>query len=242
MKGFRGFPDGRVLFTPLPNLVFSELLPEIDSLNELKVTLHVLWLLGQKKGYPRCLTLHELLADEVLSRGLGDGERTASERLAEGLDLAQSRGTLLHLHAEVAGRIEELYFANTQNGRRAIEQLRAGELDIGQTLVALPAAPVGSPSERASRSDVFTLYEQNIGLITPLIAEELKEAERLYPADWLKAAFQLAVEYNRRNWRYIARILDRWAVEGRKDEKSGRRAKGEASGAAYRRGPVSRFI
>ena len=50
MKAFSGFPAGKVHFTPLPNLFFSQLLPAIDDLAELKVTLHIFWLLHQKKG------------------------------------------------------------------------------------------------------------------------------------------------------------------------------------------------
>jgi DnaD/phage-associated family protein len=63
--------------------------------------------------------------------------------------------------------------------------------------------------------NVFALYEQNIGIITPMIAEELKEAERVYPAQWIEDAFREAVALNKRSWRYIARILERWASEGK---------------------------
>ena len=67
----------------------------------------------------------------------------------------------------------------------------------------------------ASNLNIFTLYEQNIGMITPMIAEELKEAEKLYPLQWIEEAFKEAVTLNKRNWRYIARILERWASEGK---------------------------
>jgi DNA replication protein len=63
--------------------------------------------------------------------------------------------------------------------------------------------------------NVFALYEQNIGMITPLIAEELKDAERLYPPQWIEEAFKIAVTLNKRSWKYIARILERWASEGK---------------------------
>jgi hypothetical protein len=33
--------------------------------------------------------------------------------------------------------------------------------------------------------DVFTLYEQNIGMLTPIIADELLDAEKVYPANWI---------------------------------------------------------
>jgi DNA replication protein len=63
--------------------------------------------------------------------------------------------------------------------------------------------------------NIFALYEQNIGIITPMIAEELKEAENLYPPQWIEEAFREAVRLNKRSWKYIARILERWASEGK---------------------------
>jgi len=63
--------------------------------------------------------------------------------------------------------------------------------------------------------NIFALYEQNIGIITPMIAEELKEADKLYPPQWIEDAFKEAVTLNKRSWKYIARILERWASEGK---------------------------
>jgi DnaD/phage-associated family protein len=85
---------------------------------------------------------------------------------------------------------------------------------------SLPAESHGPPIV-----NVFTLYEQNIGMITPMIAEELKEAERLYPLQWIEEAFKEAVTLNKRSWRYIARILERWASEGKDSGKHRRNIK-----------------
>jgi DNA replication protein len=70
-------------------------------------------------------------------------------------------------------------------------------------------------SLQPSAINIFALYEQNIGMITPMIAEELKEAEKLYPPQWIEEAFKEAVALNKRSWKYIARILERWASEGK---------------------------
>jgi DNA replication protein len=70
-------------------------------------------------------------------------------------------------------------------------------------------------SRQLSAVNIFALYEQNIGIIQPLIAEELKEADKLYPPQWIEEAFKEAVALNKRSWRYIARILERWASEGK---------------------------
>ncbi len=214
MRPFAGFPPGGMKSTPVPNLVFSELLPQIEDLAELKVTLHVFWVLYQKKGFPRFVTLRELLDDGTLLLGLKGGGRAPEEALREGLGLAVARGTLLHLETELSGVEQELYFVNTDQSRKAVAKLRSGELDIGQVVLGGSGASTAVPE----RPNIFTLYEQNVGLLTPLLAEELSEAERLYPAPWIEDAFRQAVAYNRRSWQYIRRILERWAVEGKKDE------------------------
>ena len=67
----------------------------------------------------------------------------------------------------------------------------------------------------AERPSVYALYEQNIGLLTPILAEHLQDAEARYPMAWIDSAFEEAVANNKRNWRYIERILERWAAEGR---------------------------
>jgi hypothetical protein len=43
----------------------------------------------------------------------------------------------------------------------------------------------------------------------------LREAERLYPETWIKDAIKEAVALNKRSWRYIAAILERWSTEGK---------------------------
>jgi DnaD/phage-associated family protein len=77
--------------------------------------------------------------------------------------------------------------------------------------------------ETAGRPNIFTLYEQNIGMLTPLIAEQLRDAEQTYPAAWIEDAFREAVSLNKRSWKYIHAILERWRTEG-KDEKPDRRS------------------
>jgi DNA replication protein len=80
-------------------------------------------------------------------------------------------------------------------------------------------------SHRPPALNIFVLYEQNIGMIGPMIAEELKEAEKLYPPQWIEEAFEEAVTLNKRSWRYIARILERWASEGKDSGEHKRRIK-----------------
>lgn len=207
MRTFSGFPEGKTGIVRLPEPVFTELLPLIDDLDELKVVLHVLYRLQQGKGEIRYVSQRRLLSDPLLLRGL-----EGPEAVRRGLDRAVERGVLLQAEAEVDGHPDVVYLANSPRGRAALEALRQG----------LPPAETPPP-----RPNIFVLYEENIGPLTPLIAEELKEAEATYPADWIEAAFREAVARNKRSWKYIRTILERWHAEGRPDETDRRDREGD---------------
>jgi DNA replication protein len=213
-RTFGGFPAG-ARATAVPSAFFSELLPMIDDADELRVTLYVIYALGRRKGYPRFVTEAELQAESPLYAALGDADE-AIERARRGLDAAVARGSLLGLDLEHEGRAEALFFLNTPSDRRAVEQITDGRLDLGRVL----PAPRQSPEPH--KGGVFQLYEENIGPISPLVAEALKEAEELYPEEWLVEAMREAAMLNKRSWRYVEAILRRWATEGRKSEKAGR--------------------
>lgn len=210
-KPFAGFPAG-ALAIAVPNLFFTALLPYIDDPAELVVTVYFFFAHARKKGQPRFLTYAELAADGTLAAAL---ESLADGALRRGLNAAVERGTLLRLAVEHDGRAEELFFLNTPAGRRAMAAAGAGELDVGR----LPSE-VGEG--RRPLPSIFALYEENIGTIGPLIAEELKDAEARYPREWIEAAFREAVSLNKRSWSYVAAILRRWEAEGPDYEKAGR--------------------
>ena len=63
-------------------------------------------------------------------------------------------------------------------------------------------------------ADIFRIYEQNIGAITPMIAEALRDAERSDGPAWVVAAIEEAVRNNVRAWKYCEAILRRWRKDG----------------------------
>lgn len=204
---FPGFPS-RTGFTPIPNPFFSAILPGIRDIAELRVCLYIFWALYRKKGYPKFITYSDLRADAALMTSLeGDGA-SAEEALERGLKAAVERGTLITLKILTEGRSERLYFLNNEQSRRAAAQIESGQIPIGRAVLPEPASA-------EQKSNIFALYEQHIGLLTPMIVEDLKDAEAMYPAGWIEEAFREAVRLNKRSWRYISRILERWAKEGK---------------------------
>lgn len=213
---FAGYPSG-ARATPVPSLFFSELLPQIKDDAELRVTIYAFYALSRRKGYPRFVTLNELRAEAPLLASLErEGDDGPLGRLEAGLESAVKRGSLLALDLDCDGSAQRLFLLNTPTGRRAIEQLRDGRIDLGRPV------PVQQGAAAMPRDNLFLIYEENIGPLTPLVAQELKEAEELYPFEWLEEALREAALQNKRSWRYAAAILQRWATEGRRRETVGR--------------------
>ncbi len=227
MPAFAGFPPGKSPYIPLPEQFFTALLPEIEDINELKVTLHLFWLLYRKHGTPRCASDRELLADPQLRRALrrqGD-PRPLEERLRAALEAALTRGTMLRVRVRVDGELVTWYFFNTDRSRQVVAQLLHDEVSP-ELLLELEGPAGTTPGERLieleiERPNIFTLYEQNVGLLPPLLAEELREAEERYPRDWIEEAFRLAIHQNKRRWSYIRAILNRWETDGKGEQAHG---------------------
>jgi DnaD/phage-associated family protein len=164
-------------FISLPDSFFTQVMPKIQDLAELKIVLYVSYLILRKQERPYFVTYKELLSHELVAT-MGE------EALRQALDLAVEHGVLLHSTVNINGVPEDVYSLTTESHQQ-------------------PAV------------NIFALYEQNIGIITPMIAEELKEADKLYPPQWIVEAFKEAVTLNKRSWKYIVRILERWASEGK---------------------------
>jgi DNA replication protein len=203
LKTFGGVPSGRVSITPLANLLFTDLFPEIDDLGELKTTLHIFWLVANGKA--QYVRLSDLSADRTLMRSLSTSGVKPEEELKRALGAAAARGALLRLQSE-----DEFYFVNNELGRRAFEAMEKEGSPRRSTIVGR--------ADTLDRPNIFSLFEQNMGLLTPMIAEELKDAEKEYPAEWIEEAIKLAIENNVRKWSYARKILERWRAEGRQTD------------------------
>lgn len=226
--GRGGFPEG-ARATPIPSLFFSDVLPAIEDEAELLVTLYAFYLLGRKRPAVRFFVESELAAEAPLLRALdrlAGGDGGVLEALRQGLSAAVRRGTLLRAVSRREGKSIDLYAIHSPAGLALLRDV-AGSQAI---------APPGGAVEAAAGPlpNIFALYEANIGVISPLLAEQMREAEAEFPWPWIEAAFREAVALNRRNWRYIERILQRWRSEGPDLEAIRRSAEGESHGLAGR--------
>jgi DnaD/phage-associated family protein len=216
MKTFSGFPDGDLKMSALPEMFYTGLLPLIDDLLELKVTLACFRLCWQKSGLVRWTTSAELVRDPALS--------DVAEEIAAGVMKAIRRGSLV-------GALDrsgvQYLFPNSELGQAAADAIKRGE-------------KIESIPQIVGRPNIFVLYEQNIGPLTPLIAETLREAEATYPAAWIEEAVRIAVENNVRRWRYVQAILEDWRTKGRDEREDLRQP--EAARRRYVEGEFADFI
>jgi DNA replication protein len=209
---FQGFPEGKARQIRIPEAFFRQLLPQIDHLDELKLTLYVFWRLERMEGAFRFLRFRDLLHDADLLGAFGATPSQAQVALADALERAVRRGTLLQATVSVEGGEEQLIFLNSPRGRAAVESIQRGEWRF----TGDPQQPLTIYQERPN---IFQMYESNLGPLTPMIADALRDAETTYPAEWIEDAIRIAVERNKRSWRYVDAILRRWQQEGRHDRK-----------------------
>jgi DnaD/phage-associated family protein len=210
--GFPGFPEGKLQLTPIPNLFFSELIPAIDHLGEMKVTLYAFWALAKKEDLFRYVSRGEMASDQILLDSLSSPGMQPLDALDDAIERAVARGTLLQASIDFESGTEAFFFLNSPKGRAALKGIERGEW--------LPSGEDERPLElRIERPNIYILYEQNIGPLTPMIAERLREAEGDYPSQWIEDAIGIAVENNVRKWRYVEAILEDWRTKGRDERK-----------------------
>jgi len=215
MQRFSGFLEEKNPPIPVPGVFFRELLPQIDDLNELKITLYFFGRMSRLEGAFHYLQEKDILADSSFIQGFGKVDGDAAKELDAALSKAVERGTILSCAVTIADRHERLYFLNTPRGRAAAAAIERGEWRYTGDL-EMPVEVLGETP------NIYRLYEDNIGPLTPLIAEALSEAEDTYPARWIEEAIGIAVQNNARSWRYVAAILARWQSKGRYERKDRR--------------------
>jgi hypothetical protein len=178
MTKFTGFSDSET-FTQLPDSFFGKLLNEISDAGELKITLYALWRMEHMEGPFRAMCETDF---DVKDLGLPEFE------IHSGLDKAVGHGSLLK--SEHGSDV--FYFLNSPRGRAAAEAFAKGNWREAGKIYFAPL----------ERPNIFKLYEENIGPLTPMIADALKDAENTFSAEWIAEAIELAVKNNKRNWKY----------------------------------------
>lgn len=200
----------------VPRSFLEVIVPLITSIEELQVSLAAMRLFDDAGGFDQPIAANLLARDRILRTALRveGSPRSPDARIQRGVDLAIARGTLIRLVSSQTRKRATFYYLNTPENRSSVRLMESGQLPAPRSLWPDDAPPAIA----IDRPNAFRLYEQNIGPLTPLIADQITRVIETYPEDWIEDALTEAVAYNRRSWRYVTRILDTWKSQGRKDE------------------------
>ena len=212
-RRFNGFLVQTDPAVGVPRAFFTDVLPQLTDMAELQATLAIFRLASEAGGIESPVSEVALLADRPLRAALRTtgSPREPNERILTGLDLAAGRGTLLRFVAERGAHAEVWYYVNTPVNQALVAAMARGAVAPPRALWRDSQPPEIVPE----RPNVFRLYEQNVGPLTPLIADHLVQALETWPVEWIEDAVAEAVAYNKRSWRYIQRILEGWQTQGR---------------------------
>ena len=207
-KPFDGFNQDDENPIRLPEAFFTQLLPQMTDLQQLRLLLYMVWHAQGQQAKVRYFRLDDLKSDPAILQMMGN-EQGLKDALAGLIALGAV------LAAEIDWMDEVYYFLNSPQGKAAVLAIESGDWQETQT----EQHPIHLHDERPN---IYTLYEQNIGVITPMMAEILKDDEATFPAEWIEEAIRIAVGRNVRTWKYVQGILKRWQKEGRGDEQNRR--------------------
>jgi len=199
---------------PIPREFLTERIALIDDPAELHVTLAVFRLASESGSMPPAVSEDDVLRDGVLARTFHEERKSSklTQRIRRGLQYATARDSILQIVLKAEGHEERWYVPASAEHRASLETVL---LEPG----AWPVAGIEATIV-ATAPSVFSLYEKNIGMLTPLLTDQIETAMELYPLEWIEDAIREAVTYNKRNWRYVQRVLENWSVNGRGDTQS----------------------
>ena len=201
MKSFAGFTNSNRLSVRIPDEFVTRLVPHIHDLDEIKIALYAIWFVEKSGGQANPIYLEDFFEEEDFSSSFGENPNERTERILAALTKAVEDKILI-TQQNFLSEPNTAFFVNSPEGRRALQ--------------TNDTSTEGLPSKKSiEKNTIFQLYEENFGMLTPMIVEALKDAEENYPSQWIEEAMKIAVENNVHRWRYVEAILKSWQEEGR---------------------------
>jgi len=192
-------------YTQVPN-DFFEMAADMGEA-ELKV---ILYIIRETFGYHRetCeVSIRRLaLGAGLTPRNAYNGAEKAIERgLIEKIVSSTNTTTWRAVVARDTGRVRKGYrTVSPHKGKVPVKEIKETIKENNEDVDAL---------RKISRA-----YESEIGIITPMIADELREASTAYPLQWTLDAIHEAATQNKRGWKYVLGILTRWKAQGNQQD------------------------
>ena len=197
--------------TRVPNAVLSAVLDEVEEAETVKLILRAVWLLERKRGFPASITVNELRHDRVLIRVF-----KSEERFDAALDQSLNLGVLIKFELNNADAL----MLNTVSATRQVKHVKGRKSEKIEEVGW--AASVGSEMPE----DAFRAYEENIGLLSPMIRENITAALQDFSDEDIIEAIRITVENESRSWSFIAGVLRKWARDGVPNDRRTRTPRG----------------
>jgi len=235
---FNGFSFEKEKLTQIPASFFTQILPALNDLASLKIALYAFWWISQQESNIPYMMVGNFSDDEVFMASLGATPKEQRDALSAGLMDLQEQSVLLKAAVKPSPQETVVFFLNTKKGQAAVEAISQGNLQVLES---------GNHPTKLNLEfpNIYALYEENVGPLTPIIADALREMENLYPPDWIEDAINEAVKNNVRKLKYIEAILQNWQTEGRNDRTDrgrSKKSKEEDDPERYVKGKYSDFI
>ncbi len=195
---------------PVPVQLFTEILPKLHNETQLRATLYAWYAIASRGGGQRYVYLSQLLNDPVLLNWFTHLGGKNGIRL--GLEQSCRDRIFLELRIDEHNKI---LAPNDESGIRLIADLKSDTTTRSNREDNLNTE---AGYEKSVISDVIKKYEDEIGLLTPVIAEMIAIAEQTYPTAWILEALDIAAQANARSWKYVSAILSRWKDEGKNND------------------------
>ncbi len=154
---------------------------------------------------------------------------------------------LLHNWGDYAGKLIARRRSNQLSQREHRERIRQHDVSLMSNLrqvSTVPNSTVPNSTKESSKerttttgdnnlAQIVNCYENNIGGISPIVADELKDISTEVSAEWFAEAVKEACTNNVRRLSYIKSILERWQVDGFKSQPGKKRTGGRAPEGRY---------
>jgi len=150
-----------------------------------------------------------------------DGEDGVRSGLKELKDAGHVRYTSMRNKGRITGWLIEVFevpltekpdrekpdvaLPDVENPTQVLSTLSSNELSNKSTTTA------------AAKPEAFTVYESNIGPLTPIIADSLRDVINDYSEAWVIRAITEAAQSNARNYKYILGVLRGYKERGGPD-------------------------
>lgn len=175
---------------------------------------------------------YKTIAEWEDETGLTRSEQETARKHLKGIlevDLRGVPATLFYrINREKVMNLLGIQFAGTLQTSlpESSEQVRDNPANINRTEITTETT---TEIEEDVSPSTMMVYTQEIGLLTPFIANALEDWETLVPPQWVTDAINIAAKNNARSWSYVEVILKRWKAQGNQNDAKQARKKSKTA-------------